>query len=101
MLGLLLLRSWCLLPWCCSFEFLRSLRNPLAKSPWWTDEASLPSSVNVSLLIWDRSAAPVQKHRDYEELHLALGTVGTGWRSWADSRLAGWWQSGGVKGCCL
>lgn len=36
MLGLLLLRSWCLLPWCCSFEFLRSLRNPLAKETWWT-----------------------------------------------------------------
>lgn len=54
-----------------------------------SDEVPLPSSVTVSLLIWDRSAAPIQKHRDYEELHLALGTVGTGWRSWADSRLAG------------
>lgn len=85
MLGLLLLRSWCLLPWCCSFEFLRSFllwRLGVRQVP-------LPSSVNVSLLIWDQSAAPIQKHRDYEELHLALGTVGTGWRSWADSRLSG------------
>lgn len=66
-----------------------------------SDEVPLPSSVNVSLLIWDRSTAPIQKHRDYEDLHLALGMVGTGWRSWTDSRLFGWWQSGGVRGCCL
>lgn len=41
----------------------------------------------VSPLISDqRTVAPIQKHRDHEELLLAVGTVASGSKSWADSR---------------
>lgn len=106
MLGLLLLRSWCLLPWCCSFDFLRSLRNPLAKETWWT---------TVLTTLWSSSFAQLS-----ECVPADLGSISGPypktqglWRapfglrdSWHRMEVlgrqqTGWWQSGGAKGCSL